>query len=236
MKTKSQTPPAAGLPKLSAPALRALASVGIASLSDLTHHTEAELTALHGLGPTGITQLRSALQASGLSFATSGHGIAAKAGPVPSESPTTGGLSFTTKLSGSSDGPTGIVVPETVISALGSGKKPAVLVNVSGYEYRSTVGVMGGKSMIPFSSAHRAASGVSAGDSIAVTLMLDVAPRTVEIPAELAAALAAAKGAQAAFDTSAPSRKKEMVRQVVETKSEETRARRIAKIIEQLRG
>ncbi len=236
MKSKTQTSSKAELPKLSAPALRALASVGIGSLSDLTTHSEVELSALHGMGATGIAQLRSALQASGLSFATSAPVEQEKAKPAAAPPPTSGAVSFRTKLSGSSDGPTGIVVPKSVMAALGPSKKPAVVVSVSGYEYRSTVGVMSGTSMIPFSSAHRAASGVSAGDSIAVTLMLDVAPRTVEIPAELAAALAAAKGAQAAFDTSAPSRKKEMVRQVVDTKSADTRARRIAKIIEQLRG
>lgn len=34
---------------------------------------------------------------------------------------------------------TGIEVPADVVAALGSGKRPAVVVNVNGYEYRSTV-------------------------------------------------------------------------------------------------
>ncbi|MEO6060952.1 MAG: hypothetical protein ABIQ99_03330 [Thermoflexales bacterium] len=59
--------------------------------------------------------------------------------------------SFTTSLSGSADGPTGIVVPAKNIADLGTSKKQAVKVDVSGYAYPSTVAVMGGKFMIPFS-------------------------------------------------------------------------------------
>jgi hypothetical protein len=143
---------------------------------------------------------------------------------------------FKTKLSGTADGPTGIEVPAANIAALGTSKKPAVQVNVNGYAYRSTVAVMGGKFMIAFSSAHREASGIRAGDQIEVTLALDTEPRTVELPEDLAAALAGAKGARAAFDAAAPSKRKEYVRQVVEAKAQETRERRIAKIVSDLSG
>src|SRR5690349_2742787 len=53
---------------------------------------------------------------------------------------------------------TGIEVPPEVIEALGGGKRPALNVTVNGFEYRSTVGVMGGKALIPFSSDKRAAT------------------------------------------------------------------------------
>lgn len=56
------------LPKIGAPALRALASVGIHSLSSLTGHTEKELLALHGMGPKALGILRAALHEHGLSF------------------------------------------------------------------------------------------------------------------------------------------------------------------------
>ncbi len=142
--------------------------------------------------------------------------------------------SFTTTLSGSAEGPTGIEVPAKNIADLGTSKKPAVKVDVSGYAYPSTVAAMGGKFMIPFSSAHRAASGIRAGDKISVTLELDTEPRAVELPEDLVAALARKKGARAAFDASAPSKRKEFVRQVVEAKAADTRARRIAKIVDEL--
>src|SRR3954447_14484193 len=40
---------------------------------------------------------------------------------------------------------TGIPVPDDVIERLGQGKWPPVMVNVNGYEYRSTVAVMAGQ-------------------------------------------------------------------------------------------
>jgi len=56
------------LPKLSAPAHRALASINVATLADVSQHTESEIAKLHGMGPTGIKELREALAAKGLSF------------------------------------------------------------------------------------------------------------------------------------------------------------------------
>jgi uncharacterized protein YdeI (YjbR/CyaY-like superfamily) len=109
-----------------------------------------------------------------------------------------------------------------------------VKIYLPGYSYRTTVAVMGGKFMIPLSAAHRTAAGLKAGDPVEVTLELDTEPRTVEIPEDLAAALSEKNGATEAFDKLAPSRKKEFVRQVVEAKAEETRQRRIAKIVAEL--
>lgn len=56
------------LPKLAAPAQRALADAGITSLKQLTKLTEAELSQLHGIGPNALGKLREALKANGLSF------------------------------------------------------------------------------------------------------------------------------------------------------------------------
>ena len=128
---------------------------------------------------------------------------------------------------------TGIEVPEKNIEELGSNKKPAVKVDVSGYSYQSTVAVMGGKFMIPLSKAHREAAGVKAGDEVAVTLELDTEPRTVEVPEDLAAALAKADK-EKTFDALAFSKRKEFARQVEEAKTQETRKRRIDKIVAQL--
>jgi len=47
----------------------------------------------------------------------------------------------------------GIVVPDEIIERLGAGRRPGVIVNVNGYEYRNTVGVMGGRHMISISAA-----------------------------------------------------------------------------------
>ena len=84
---------------------------------------------------------------------------------------------------------TGIEVPADVVAALGAGKRPPVVVNVNGYEYRSTVAPMGGKYLLPFSADRRTESGIKGGDAIDVELTVDTAPRTVEIPDDLQAAL-----------------------------------------------
>ena len=58
------------LPKLAAPAQRALAQAGITRLEQLAKMSEAELKQLHGIGPNAIKQIGNALVAKGLSFAT----------------------------------------------------------------------------------------------------------------------------------------------------------------------
>jgi hypothetical protein len=56
-------------PALAKPAQRALASAGYTRLDQLTKITEAELRALHGMGPKAIGQLREALAQRGQTFA-----------------------------------------------------------------------------------------------------------------------------------------------------------------------
>ena len=96
---------------------------------------------------------------------------------------------------------TGIEVPAEQVEALGGGKRAAVLVRVNGYEYRSTLAVMGGKHLIPFSSDKRAATGIAGGDPIDVELELDTAPRTVEVPDDVAAAVVYVASDEAAWLT-----------------------------------
>jgi len=127
----------------------------------------------------------------------------------------------------------GIEVPDEVIAELGSGKRPPVVVTLNGFTYRSTVGVMGGRSLIPVAAAIRASAGVAGGEEHEVTLTLDDQPRSVEVPDELARALDAA-GVREAFDELAPSRRKEAVRSVVDAKAEATRDRRIAAVVASL--
>jgi hypothetical protein len=58
------------LPKLAAPAQRALAGAGYTRLEQLTRLSEDEIKKLHGIGPNALDQLRRALAARGLSFAS----------------------------------------------------------------------------------------------------------------------------------------------------------------------
>jgi hypothetical protein len=131
---------------------------------------------------------------------------------------------------------TGIEVPPEVVEALGGGKKPKVVVDINGFEYRSSIAVMGGKFMIPFSSDKREATGIKGGDNIEVTLTLDLAPREVAIPADFAAALAAEPEAQAFFSGLAYSHQLRHVLSITDAKTEDTRLKRIAKAMEMLRA
>lgn len=126
---------------------------------------------------------------------------------------------------------TGIPVPPHVVDQLASGKRPKVVVTVNGYAYRSIVAAYGDVFMLPFAKEHRDASGVQAGDPITVTLELDSSPRTVDVPDDLAAALAAHPGARDIFDALSYTLRKEHVRQVESAKAAETRARRITAIV-----
>src|SRR3954453_23432676 len=94
------------------------------------------------------------------------------------------GVTFGTTLRASGKN-TGIPVPDDVIERLGRGKRPPVLVNVNGYEYRSTVAVMGGQYLIGLSAAHRAATGLKGGDPVLVTLHVADTPREEQVPADL---------------------------------------------------
>ncbi len=51
---------------MSGPALRALDNAGVKSLASLARVSEAELAAMHGMGPKGIRILKEALQERGL--------------------------------------------------------------------------------------------------------------------------------------------------------------------------
>jgi hypothetical protein len=130
---------------------------------------------------------------------------------------------------------TGIQVPEEVIQALGSGKRPAVTVTINGYTYRSTVAVLGGRYMVGVSAEHRAGAGVAGGDEVEVDVDLDTAPRAVDVPADLAAALAAEPEARRTFDGLSYSNKSWHVLQVEGAKTDETRQRRITKSVDTLK-
>ncbi|HEY8319396.1 MAG TPA: YdeI/OmpD-associated family protein [Amnibacterium sp.] len=130
---------------------------------------------------------------------------------------------------------TGVPVPDDVLEALGGGRRPAVEVAVNGYRYRSTVGIMGGKALIPFSSEHRAASGIAGDDPIDVELALDTAPREIAVPADFAAALEAA-GMTEAFGRLAPSHRKAHVTSIEGAKAADTRQRRIEAAVEKVRA
>jgi len=131
---------------------------------------------------------------------------------------------------------TGIEVPPDVLDGLGGGKRPKVTVTINGFSYPSTVGSMGGRSLIPVSADVRAKAAVAAGDNVEVEVVPDTEPRTVAVPDDLAAALAAQPDARTTFDTLSVSNQRRHVLAVEQAKTAETRQRRIAKVLTELSG
>ncbi|WP_339793062.1 YdeI/OmpD-associated family protein [uncultured Imperialibacter sp.] len=126
---------------------------------------------------------------------------------------------------------TGIEVPPETVEALGAGKKPLVVVTVNDYTYRSAIAVMGGKFLISFSSAHRAASGLVDGDKVEVSLEVDTAPRIIDVPEDLQKALEMHPLLKIKFDGLSNSKKKLLILPIEDAKTEETRAKRVEKAI-----
>ncbi len=131
---------------------------------------------------------------------------------------------------------TGIQVPEEVVASLGPSKKPAVRVTIKGYTYRSSVASMGGKFMLPVSAENRAGAGVSAGDEVDVEIELDTEPREITVPPDFLEALDGDADAKRHFDRLSYSNKQRYTLSIEEAKTAETRQRRIAKAVKDLRG
>lgn len=123
-----------------------------------------------------------------------------------------------------------IEIPDKNLAEIGGNKRAPLKVTVNGYTYQSTATGMDGKCLVVFPQRDRDASGAKAGDHIQVTLELDSGYRNVDVPHELQQALRV-HGLEKTFRDLIYSKRKEYSRLVAEAKSDETRQRRIEKII-----
>jgi bacteriocin resistance YdeI/OmpD-like protein/uncharacterized protein DUF1905 len=128
---------------------------------------------------------------------------------------------------------TGIYLPFDPKEVFGRARAP-VKVTINGAMYRTTTAPYGGDFLIPVRREVRDAAGIVAGDRIHVVMELDDQPRTVEVPDDLAEALAADPEARTRFDALSFTHRKEYVNSVIDAKRPETRARRIERTVEQL--
>jgi hypothetical protein len=124
-----------------------------------------------------------------------------------------------------------VILTDEQVAALGGGKTPAVRVTVNDQSFLGRIGRMGGENLLGFNKQTRSDLNVAAGDTVDVAIVLDSAPRQVDVPPALAAALKSDPQAQAAFDRLAPSHRKEFARWIAEAKREETRQRRVAEAL-----
>ena len=105
--------------------------------------------------------------------------------------------------------------------------RPPVVVTLGSHSYRSTIAIMGGATFVPLRKSNREAAGVEGGQTIEVTLTLDTAPRTVDVPQALAEALDAA-GARDGWDRLSYTMQREHSEAIESAKRPETREKRIA--------
>jgi hypothetical protein len=127
-----------------------------------------------------------------------------------------------------------IVVPLDVPALFGKVRAP-VRGTVNGFPYRSRIMRYGGTYYLGLNSEVRQGAKVDAGDIATVEMELDDAPREVEVPRALAAALAAAPDARKTFDGLSYTHRKEYARWIAEAKREETKRTRVEKAVAMLR-
>jgi bacteriocin resistance YdeI/OmpD-like protein/uncharacterized protein DUF1905 len=128
-----------------------------------------------------------------------------------------------------------VVLTDEQVGLIGQGAKtPPVRVTVNGYTFAGRIGRMGGESLLGFNRAVREAAGVTAGQVLELDIVLDAAPRALELPPALLAALELDRRAREAFDRLAPSHRKEFARWVGEAKRPETSQRRVAETLRML--
>ena len=126
-----------------------------------------------------------------------------------------------------------LLIPEWVLEKLQTNKRAPLRVTINGHTYQSTAVGVAGECRVVFPSAERLAAKANAGETVQVTLELDSCYRLVDMHPELDLALASADLANR-FAELSYSKRKEYARQVNEAKAEDTRKRRIEKVITDL--
>jgi hypothetical protein len=147
-----------------------------------------------------------------------------------------GAIHFTTRLRPRGNA-SAVVLDDEQVAAVGEGaKRFPVVASVNGYTWRTSVVRMGGEFLLGLNREVREGAGVATDDEVEVSVQLDTAPREVEVPGALAAALAADPQAGAAFERMPFTHRKEYARWVAEAKREETRQRRVQQAVEMIRA
>lgn len=144
-------------------------------------------------------------------------------------------MKFTAELLSTGKNTAGFEVPDEIVERLGGGGRPKVSVTVNGFTFRTSIARMGGRYLLGVSAERRTEAGVAPGEVLDVEVELDTAPRELDVPEPLAAALAADPDAKAFWDTLSYSNRQWHVLQVTSAKTDATRDRRIEKSVGMLR-
>ena len=130
-----------------------------------------------------------------------------------------------------------VLVPRKLHEQLGLKGRPKIQAMIAGHPYRGSLMPMGdGTYCLGVLKSIQQAAGVKRGDTITVELEVDTAPRTVDVPQDLAKVLAADKKAAAAWEKLSYTNKKEIARSLEEAKQPATRERRLDAALQKLRA
>jgi hypothetical protein len=145
-------------------------------------------------------------------------------------------LRFKVKIEGREAGVVAAFTPPVdALEFFGTRARVPVRGTINGYPFRSSLSPYGGRHWMPVNKLLREGAGVQPGDTVEVVMERDEEERTVEAPPLLKKALAKNKPAQANWEKLSFTHKKEMALAIVGAKQEETRARRLEKIMEILK-
>ena len=138
---------------------------------------------------------------------------------------------------GPSGGWTHVLIPFDFLQVFGSRGRIPVSGTLNGAPYRSSIMPEGdGTHYLNITKALMAASLTKPGDTVELTMEIDRAERTVEVPEDLTYALAAAPAAKAIFDALAYSHRKQYADWIVSARRPETRRARALKAVERLQS
>lgn len=145
-------------------------------------------------------------------------------------------LRFRVKIQGKEAGVVSAITPPVdVAEFFGTRGRVPVRGTINGFAFRSSLMSMGGCHMMPVNKALCAGAGAKPGDTVDVMMERDKEERTVEAPPELERELAKSKKAQERWEKLAFTHKKEMANCIRDAKQEETKKRRLAKVMRVLK-
>jgi len=145
-------------------------------------------------------------------------------------------LRFKVKLAGQEGSSVAAVIaPCDVMETFGTKARVPVRGTINGFAFRSSLMPMGGRHMMAVNKTMRAGANAKAGDVVDVVMERDVEERTVEAPPELKKELAKSKKALERWEAMSFSNRKEMANCIRDAKQEETKKRRLTKVMQVLK-
>ena len=143
---------------------------------------------------------------------------------------------FRLKIQGKEAGVVSAITPPIdVEETFGTRGRVPVRGTINGFPFRSSLMSMGGCHMMPVNKALCDGAGVKPGDIVDVVMERDAEERTVEAPPDLQKELVKSKKAQERWETLSFTHKKEMANSITGAKQEETKKRRLAKVMQVLK-